>query len=95
MGIRQSIANLIDKSDMTDVTNLYRVFFRMFLSTVMIFGGFAFLWEAAFTPEAEITEVTLLIVGFVVGTFLALPIGFYFGGQDRQKKNEKEEAPPQ
>jgi len=91
MSIRQSIANLIDKSDMTDVTNLYRVFFRMFLSTMMIVGGFCFLWAAAFTPEAEITEVTLLIVGFVVGTFLALPIGFYFGGQDRQKKNEKEE----
>lgn len=86
--IFESFANLIANSDMVDLTNMYRVLFRMFLAVVMVVGGGAFLWSAAFEDAAKITEVTLMIVGFVIGTFLAVPIGFYFGGQDRTKKNE-------
>jgi len=88
--IRKALANLIANSDMVDLTNMYRVLFRMFLSVTMIMGGGSFLWAAAFTEKARLTDITTMVVGFVIGTFLALPIGFYFGGQDRQKKNDEQ-----
>ena len=89
-GILESFAELIANSDMVDLTNMYRVLFRMFLALFMIIGGGIFLWDAATIEEEKITQLTTMIVGFVIGTFLAVPIGFYFGGQDRQKKNEEE-----
>ena len=89
-GILESFAKLIANSDMVDLTNMYRVLFRMFLALFMIIGGGFFLWDAATIDEEKITQLTTMIVGFVIGTFLAVPIGFYFGGQDRQKKNEEE-----
>ena len=90
-----ALADLIANSDMVDLTNLYRVLFRMFLAVIMLVGGGCFLWTAAFTAGDKLTDITTMVVGFVIGTFLALPIGFYFGGQDRTKKNEPPGEEPQ
>lgn len=86
--IRQAMAELVANATLTEVTNLYRVLFRAFMSFLMIFGGGAFLWVAAFKDEQSLNTNSAIIIGFVVGTFLAVPIGYYFGGQDRLKKDD-------
>ena len=56
----------------------------------MIIGGGLFLWKAAFIT-GDTNPDKAIIVGFVIGTFLSVPIGFYFGGQDRRKETKKDD----
>lgn len=83
-----AIAKSIEKEGLTEFINVFRVIFRSFLATGMVGVGISFLWKAAFIPKELLNEHTGVIVGFITGTFIVIAITFYFGGQDRQKKQE-------
>ena len=90
--ILEAIAKNIVVAGPTEMSNMFRVFFRSFLATIMVTGGGWFLWVAAFVPKESLNEHTGVIVGFVTGTFITFALSFYFGGQDRQKKKEETDA---
>jgi hypothetical protein len=82
-----AIARSIDRASPTELMNAFRVWFRAFLATVMMLGGGVFLCVASFTPKEDLNEHTGVIVGFFTGSFITSALGFYFGGQDRSKKD--------
>ena len=90
-GIRLAFADLIRRSTPAEFGNGFRILFRAFLASMLIFGGGWFLWTAAFTSKHQLNEHTGIIVGAVIGTFLGSIVGFYFGGQDRNRKTEEEQ----
>jgi hypothetical protein len=100
MGIRLAFADLIRRSTPAEFGNGFRILFRAFLASMLILGGGWFLWKAAFMSKHQLNEHTGIIVGAVIGTFLGSIVGFYFGGQDRNRKQEvvveeeKEDLPP-
>lgn len=87
----QSIGQAIRDGGPIEFTNMLRVLYRSFLATVLVVGGGAFLWKAAFTAKAHLNEHTGVIVGFITASAIGVAIGFYFGGQDRSKKTAAEE----
>ena len=88
-GICKAIGMKIAESSMLEMTNTLRVIFRAFLSLFMVAGSGFILWHAAFTKKDLLNEHTGVIVGFITGSALAAVIGFYFGGQDRQKEKKE------
>jgi len=61
--------------------------FRKLLGLLLILGGGAFLWKAAFLENSKhLGEV----VGFVMGTAITLVLNFYFGtSQGSSDKSEQ------
>ena len=91
-GVWAAIAELVRNSTPDDWVNGFRTLFRAFLATIMVIGGGSFLWIAAFTEKAELNEHTGVIVGFVTGTLITAAIMFYFGGQDKSKKDDSDSS---
>ena len=85
-GICKSIGMKISESSILEMTNTLRVIFRAFLAFFMMAGSGFILWHAAFAKEEMLNEHTGVIVGFITGSAISAVIGFYFGGQDRQKR---------
>ena len=88
-GIFKAIGMKITESSMLEITNALRVIFRAFLAFFMMTGSGIILWYAAFAKKEMLNEHTGVIVGFITGSAIAAVIGFYFGGQDRQKDKKE------
>lgn len=86
IGLFQAIVALIAQSSLTELADLFRVWFRAFLATVMVVGGGWFLWSAAMLPDEKLNEYTGVIIGFITASFVGIAVSFYFGGQDGEKK---------
>ena len=81
-----AIAANIKAAGPVEMSNMFRVLFRSQLATILVLGGGAFLWKAAFMQKAFLNEHTVVIVGFVTASVIGVAVGFYFGGQDRAKQ---------
>lgn len=93
LGMWQVIAENIRLAGPVEMVNMFRTVYRSFLATVLVIGGGIFLWTAAFMDKEKVHEQTAFIVGFITASVIGVAIGFYFGGQDRQKKVEPEQQP--
>jgi hypothetical protein len=88
-----AVARNIEEAGIVEMTNMFRMFFRSFLATILVIGGGYFLYRVALTFESDtvkLNEYVGVIIGFVAG-FLTAAIGFYFGGQDRKQKPLEEQ----
>lgn len=83
-----SIAANIKSAGPIEMSNMFRVFFRSMLATILVIGGGSFLWKAAFVAKESLNEHTGVIVGFITASVIGVAVGFYFGGQDRSKEPE-------
>jgi len=88
-GVFKAIGMKIAESSMIEITNTMRVIFRAFLAFFMVSGSGFILWHAAFAKKEMLSEHAGVIVGFITGSAIAAVIGFYFGGQDRQKEKKE------
>lgn len=81
-----AIAQNIKSAGPVEMSNMFRILFRAFIAVLLLAGGGAFLWKAAFIQKALINENTNFIVGFVTASVIGVAVSYYFGGQDRANK---------
>jgi len=76
--------------DIKTVKELTDGFYRKILGLIVIIGGGAFLWKAAFSPGATEQKA---VIGFIMGVGITTVFNFFFGtsqgSSDKTKQIEK------
>lgn len=91
-----AVARNIETAGIVEMTNMFRMFFRSFLATIIMVGFGYLLFRIAMIVESDTVELNRfvgVILGYIAG-ILTMAAGFYFGGQDRSKKPEEVEPKP-